>query len=273
MSFPKRQNRPPVWLANLLSSVYSDKIPYLGHVAIDCGPPIGEGILLRVETAVASQISGVGNSSTVDRSSAISSDRYELFLFELKTFGKFNYRRGVWYRLKTPRGPPGHRSRAPDAAPLRPGSRQLSYLPLTPFYPTISILFTPEHSHQVVIDQALEKVPWVRRQFLAEYVRRSAELDSTSNSENESEPPAPLPYSGLQSQEDTHKALWTCYEELASTKQPEIEEPKSPIAIELDRYIADSLLMERPIAYHLLRREELQYEVEIRDAKAKDTVE
>ncbi|KAI8422688.1 hypothetical protein MSG28_006459 [Choristoneura fumiferana] len=31
--------------------------------------------------------------------------------------------------------------------------------------------------------------------------------------------------------------------------------------------------MERPIAYHLLRREELQYEVEIRDAKAKDTVE
>lgn len=46
----------------------------------------------RVETAVASQISGVGNSSTVDRSSAISSDRYELFLFELKTFGKFNYR-------------------------------------------------------------------------------------------------------------------------------------------------------------------------------------
>ncbi|KAI8436921.1 hypothetical protein MSG28_010347 [Choristoneura fumiferana] len=75
MSFPKRQNRPPVWLANLLSSVYSDKIPYLGHVAIDCGPPIGEGILLRVETAVASQISGVGNSSTVDRSSAISSDR------------------------------------------------------------------------------------------------------------------------------------------------------------------------------------------------------
>lgn len=31
--------------------------------------------------------------------------------------------------------------------------------------------------------------------------------------------------------------------------------------------------MERPIAYHLLRREELQYEVEIRDGKAKDTVE
>lgn len=87
-----------------------------------------------------------------------------------------------------------------------------------------------------------EKVPWVRRQFLAEYVRRSADMDSTSNSENESEPPAPLPYSGLQSQEGTHKALWTCYEELASAKQPDIEEPKSPIAIELDRYIADSLL-------------------------------
>ncbi|KAI8441106.1 hypothetical protein MSG28_009369, partial [Choristoneura fumiferana] len=104
---------------------------------------------------------------------------------------------------------------------------------------TIATLLDPRYKMNFFTP---EKVPWVRRQFLAEYVRRSADMDSTSNSENESEPPAPLPYSGLQSQEDTHKALWTCYEELASTKQPEIEEPKSPIAIELDRYIADSLL-------------------------------
>lgn len=104
---------------------------------------------------------------------------------------------------------------------------------------TIATLLDPRYKMNFFTP---EKVPWVRRQFLAEYVRRSADMDSTSNSENESEPPAPLPYSGLQSQEGTHKALWTCYEELASAKQPEIEEPKSPIAIELDRYIADSLL-------------------------------
>ncbi|KAL0868261.1 hypothetical protein ABMA27_007792 [Loxostege sticticalis] len=104
---------------------------------------------------------------------------------------------------------------------------------------TIATLLDPRYKMNFFTP---EKVSWVRRQFLAEYVRRSADMDSTSNSENESEPPAPLPYSGLQSQEGTHKALWTCYEELASAKQPEIEEPKSPIAIELDRYIADSLL-------------------------------
>lgn len=81
-------------------------------------------------------------------------------------------------------------------------------------------------------------VPVIRRHFLLEHVRRSADMESSSSSDNESEQRA----SSSKLLHETHIALWNCYEELASAKQPETVEPKSPIVMELDRYISENLV-------------------------------
>ncbi|KAF9424301.1 hypothetical protein HW555_000440 [Spodoptera exigua] len=44
--------------------------------------------------------------------------------------------------------------------------------------------------------------------------------------------------------ENTHRTFWSCYEELAAVKLPiDVEETKSPIASELDRYLSEVLLL------------------------------
>ncbi|CAH0728332.1 unnamed protein product, partial [Brenthis ino] len=40
----------------------------------------------------------------------------------------------------------------------------------------------------------------------------------------------------------THTTFWSCSEELAAVKLPNVEETKCPIASELDRYLTDVLL-------------------------------
>lgn len=74
-------------------------------------------------------------------------------------------------------------------------------------------------------------VPLIRRNFLEDIVK-SEDIESSSSDEDV--------FQTLQScsrsiNENIHRTFWSCYDELAATKLPKIEETRSPIASELDR--------------------------------------
>lgn len=80
-----------------------------------------------------------------------------------------------------------------------------------------------------------ENYELIRNTLFLESVRRSDISESASSSEeNESE--------RLQQSQDPHASFWNCFEELASTQPLERDNPKSPIALELDSYLKEKLL-------------------------------
>ncbi|GBP87242.1 Zinc finger BED domain-containing protein 4 [Eumeta japonica] len=80
-----------------------------------------------------------------------------------------------------------------------------------------------------------ENYELIRNTLFLESVKRSDITESASSSEeNESEL---LPQS-----QDPHASFWNCFEELASTQPLERDDPKSPIALELDSYLKENLL-------------------------------
>lgn len=86
-----------------------------------------------------------------------------------------------------------------------------------------------------------DNVPMIRRTFLAEFVRRSEDIGSSSDEEVVQVAQRSTSSSNC---ENTHRTFWSCYEELAAVKLPiDVEETKSPIASELDRYLSEVLLL------------------------------
>lgn len=92
---------------------------------------------------------------------------------------------------------------------------------------------------------AQSNVPMIRRNFLAEFVRRSEDFENSSSDEEVTHPLQ----SPSSANNDIHRTFWNCYEELAAVKLPNVEETKSPIAFELDRYLADDLLPKNQCPY------------------------
>lgn len=83
-------------------------------------------------------------------------------------------------------------------------------------------------------------ISMIRRTFLAEFVRRSEDIGSSSDEEVDQV--AQRSTSSANNQ-NTHRTFWSCYDELAAVKIPvDVEEFKSPIATELDKYLNDVLL-------------------------------
>lgn len=89
---------------------------------------------------------------------------------------------------------------------------------------------------------APENFEMVRRRLFLEAIQKS-DPHAESSSEDETETSRGRPPQNVSNfLEQSYFAFWNCYEELASTNPVISEDPKSPIAVELDSYIAESLL-------------------------------
>ncbi|CAB3251529.1 unnamed protein product [Arctia plantaginis] len=95
---------------------------------------------------------------------------------------------------------------------------------------------------QATIEGTFEyNVQMIRRTCLAEFVRRSEDIGSSSDERVVQVAQRSTSSSNC---ENTHRTFWSCYEELAAVKLPiDVEETKSPIASELDRYLSEVLLL------------------------------
>ncbi|CAB3260930.1 unnamed protein product, partial [Arctia plantaginis] len=86
-----------------------------------------------------------------------------------------------------------------------------------------------------------DNVQMIRRTCLAEFVRRSEDIGSSGDERVVQVAQRSTSSSNC---ENTHRTFWSCYEELAAVKLPiDVEETKSPIASELDRYLSEVLLL------------------------------
>ncbi|XP_022833037.1 zinc finger BED domain-containing protein 4-like [Spodoptera litura] len=88
---------------------------------------------------------------------------------------------------------------------------------------------------------AQENYELVRRKLFLEAIQRS-DLDAESSSEDEATNRGRPPQNVSNFLEESHVTFWNCYEELASTNPVISEDPKSPIAVELNNYESESLL-------------------------------
>lgn len=84
-----------------------------------------------------------------------------------------------------------------------------------------------------IVESDLLILPMIRRTtFLADFVRRSKNIESSSTDD---EVVQTIFFLTIQEQR-THRTFWSCYEEMTAVKLPNIEETRIPIPTELDRY-------------------------------------
>lgn len=80
-----------------------------------------------------------------------------------------------------------------------------------------------------------ENYELIRNTLFLESVKGSDITESVSSSEENE-------FELLPQSQDPHASFWNCFEELASTQPLERDDPKSPIALELDCYLKENLL-------------------------------
>ncbi|KOB64906.1 Low affinity cationic amino acid transporter [Operophtera brumata] len=84
--------------------------------------------------------------------------------------------------------------------------------------------------------------------FKVECVRRSEDIE---NSSSDDEVVLTTQSASRSNKEDIHRTFWNCYEELAAARLPNfVEETRSPIASELDRYLNAVLLPKDQCPYN-----------------------
>lgn len=90
---------------------------------------------------------------------------------------------------------------------------------------------------------ASENCELVRSRLFLEAIQRSdSDVDSSGEEEIVTNRGKPLQNVTI-FLEESHMAFWNCYEEIASTNPITSDDLKSPIAVELDSYSAESLLL------------------------------